>query len=106
VNTTTKEWLEEINLDDLPEPYREMSKAIGIKPTLEIARLYQGTGFYLPKLDSVINKIRDKKIKEEFDGKNYKDLAIKYGLTDRWVRQIVDSDIVDNQVSLFDKAVV
>lgn len=99
------EWYEEINTDELPEPYREISKAIGMKHTIELAKLYQGTGFYLPKLDSVLNKIRDRKIKTEFNGGNYKELAIKYRLTERWIRQIVDSsEVVENQITLFDIA--
>jgi Mor family transcriptional regulator len=99
------EWYEEINPDELPEPYKDMAKVIGMKHTIDLAKMYQGTGFYLPKLDSVLNRIRDKKIKSEFNGGNYKELAIRYGLTERWVRQIVDtSEVIDNQLNLFDIA--
>ncbi len=96
------EWYDEISADELPEPYKEIAKAIGMKHTIELAKLYQGTGFYLPKLDGVLNKIRDKKIKNEFNGSNYKELAIKYNLTERWIRQIVDnSNPVENQMTIF-----
>ena len=30
-----------------------------------------------------------KVLKEEFDGSNYKELALKYGLTETWIRNIV-----------------
>jgi Mor family transcriptional regulator len=57
---------------------------------------------YLPKLDALIRKIRDEKIRNEFNGGNYRELAIKYKLTEVWVRQIVDEKIDSNQLTLFE----
>jgi Mor family transcriptional regulator len=95
-------WYEEIDASELPEPYHEMSMAIGIQHTLEIAKLYQGTGMYLPRLDKTLNKIRDKKMRGEFNGTNYKELAIKYGITERWVREILSNNYDSSQMSIFD----
>ena len=41
------------------------------------------------KIESLEKTVRDELIKEEFDGSNYKELALKYGLTETWIRNIV-----------------
>ncbi|MDP4092582.1 MAG: Mor transcription activator family protein [Bacillota bacterium] len=99
------DWYEEIDPDELTEPYRELSATIGLKNTLKLAEKYQGMALYLPKLDGLIRRLRDEKIRKEFNGGNYRELAIKYKLTEVWIRQIVDDHPVEsNQVTLFEIA--
>lgn len=99
------EWYEEISPDELTEPYKDLARIIGLKNTITIAEKYQGMALYLPKLDGLIRKIRDDKIRKEFNGGNYRELAIKYKLTEVWVRQIVDEKPTEsNQLSLFEMA--
>ena len=50
---------------------------------------WTGTSIYIPKIESLEKTVRDELIKEEFDGSNYKELALKYGLTETWIRNIV-----------------
>jgi Mor family transcriptional regulator len=95
-------WSELIDPKELPEPYNYMVTLIGIENTLKIANMYQGTGLYLPKLDSVLTKIRDRNIRKEFNGYNYRELAHKYNLTERWIRELILADHDINQISLFD----
>lgn len=95
-------WIKELKPEDLPDPYRSLCEMIGLDNALKLADKYQGTAIYLPKLDAAIRKIRDDKIKEEFDGGNYRELARKYGLTEVWVRQLINTDTDTNQVSLLD----
>ena len=49
------------------------------------------------------------RIREEFDGSNYKELAMRYGLTETWIRSIVLDKIreirekpLEGQMSIFD----
>lgn len=99
------DWYEEINPDELTEPYKELARVIGLKNTIKIAEKYQGMALYLPKLDALIRRIRDDRIRTEFNGGNYRELAIKYKLTEVWVRQIVDEKPIEsNQLSLFEMA--
>lgn len=84
-----EQWLNEVDAGDLPEPYRELAEMIGLDNVLKIADKFQGTAMYLPKLDAAIRKIRDEKIRQDFKGSNYKELARKYGLTEIWIRQII-----------------
>lgn len=98
------EWLDEINPDELPEPYRDISKMIGLRNTLKLADKYQGTAIYLPKLDALVRRARDERIRAEFNGGNYRALARKYGLTETWVRQVIAEGLNadKNQISMFE----
>ncbi len=99
------DWYDEIKPDELTDPYRELATIIGLKNTIKVAEKYQGMALYLPKLDGLIRKIRDEKIRAEFNGGNYRELAIKYRLTEVWVRQIVDEKSANaNQLTLFEIA--
>jgi len=92
----------EIKSEELPEPYRTISENIGVINTLKLARLYQGTGVYLPKLDNSLRRIRDDKIRKEFNGGNYKELAHKFKLTESWVREIINANRNLDQISMFE----
>ncbi len=82
-------WINEIDPEELPEPYKTIAEEIGIKGALVLADMYQGTYTYLPKLDDVLVHTRNRKIKKEFNGYNYKELALKYKLSENWIRKIV-----------------
>ena len=58
-------------------------------------------GVYFPKLDSALAEIRNQRIRAEFDGYNQKTLAIKYGITERWVYEIVGREEDESQVRFF-----
>ncbi len=95
-----QDWLKDINFEELPEPYKTIAYKTGIKNVFILAEMYQGTHIYLPKLDNVIKSIRDKKIRQEFRGYNYKELAIKYKLTEIWIRQIVSEERHPDQITM------
>ncbi|MEG0766647.1 MAG: Mor transcription activator family protein [Clostridia bacterium] len=82
-----------------------MIDAIGLEPFLHLVQTHGGTYFYIPKSDVVLRRIRDEKIKAEFDGSNYKSLAVKFNLTEISIRRIVESNKnrpLDGQMSLLD----
>lgn len=91
-----EQWIADIDPDELPEPYRKLSGVIGLEQTLRLANEFQGASIYFPKLDNTLKSIRDKKIRDEFNGANYRELAHKYGLTVSWVRSIVSSNPLAN----------
>jgi len=98
-----KEWYEEISPERLPETYKHIVAAIGLKATIQLAQKFQGTPLYLPKLDDTLREIRDEKIRKEFNGSNYGELAVKYKLTEVWIREIIDKRPAEsNQISLFE----
>lgn len=96
-------WIDELTADDLPEPYRQIAQLIGVKNTVSLADALGGTHIYLPKVESALRSLRDRKIRQEFTGYNYRELAHKYDLTEKWVRAIVAEDATNpDQVDIFD----
>ncbi|WP_206460651.1 Mor transcription activator family protein [Anaerovorax sp. IOR16] len=101
-----EKWIEELTVDMLPEFYQQVVSIIGVDNFLNLCKEIGGTNMYIPKLDSVIRPIRDKKIRKEFNGANYKDLAIKYNLCERWVRDIINPKECEGQINLFEMQAV
>ena len=85
----------EVYLDDeqLPEPYSEIQHIVEKEKLLEIAKIFGGSKIYFPKLKTITKPQRDRKIIEEFNGYNTRELAIKYDLTENWIRQICKEKI-------------
>jgi len=101
------DWLSEIaaeiKIDSLPGAYQEVAQVFGVEGVLKLSRHVGGMRFYFPKLDSLIRDKRDEHIRKEFTGFNHRDLARKYGLSETWIRDIVQARPVrENQQSLFD----
>nr|DAZ25998.1 MAG TPA: Mor transcription activator family [Caudoviricetes sp.] len=100
----------ELQLDDLPEPYRTIAEICGVEDTIQLAKIFSGEQVYFPKYDTVYRPLRDKKIIEEFDGYNFKRLAKKYGLTENAIRKICADNIntqrnkpLEGQTTIFDE---
>jgi len=107
------------NIEKLPELLRQIVNSLGIETALKVLEILAGEKVYFPKLDSVLNSIRDMMIKQEFEGSNYKELALKYNLSTRKIREIIKEDIepllidprlleekemlIDTNCSLFDR---
>ena len=78
-----------IELSMLPEEYQDAAEIIGIDSFLKLCHYYGGTNLYIPKRDRVMRHFRDIKIKQEFNGGNYKELSVKYKLSESYVRKII-----------------
>lgn len=70
--------------------------------SLKLAEVVGGTTVYIPKPESVTRPVRDARIKEEFNGYNHPELARKYNVTERWVRQLCGDGKLEGQLELFD----
>lgn len=89
------QWIEKlipnITIESLPESYQEVARIIGIDNAIKLSQYLGGLGYYFPKLDSMLRQTRDELIRKEFTGFNHRDLARKYGLTEVWIREIVQT---------------
>lgn len=95
-------WVNDITPEMLPEPYRRLCGLVGIINIIKLAEVFQGTTVYFPKLDTTLKTIRNIQIRAEFNGGNVTELALKYGLTEVWIRQILQDLIPDSdQGTLF-----
>lgn len=87
----------------LPEGlYRDIAEAIGPENFVKLAEIIGGATVYIPKADSLVRPVRDARIKDEFNGYNHLELAKRYNVTERWVRQICGEGNVEGQLSLLE----
>lgn len=78
---------EELTLEMIPEgTYRSIAEAIGVKNFLIMTEIIGGISTYIPKKESILKPVRDRRIVEGYNGHNQIELAKKYGITERWVR--------------------
>jgi len=95
-------WIDEVSDDLIPEVHKPIVEVIGIRKFIELCEALGGTQAYIPKSDTIVRPIRDRLIREEFNGANYQELAIKYNLSDRWVRAIINPNEVDGQMNMLE----
>lgn len=99
-----------LELEALRGEQRQIAEVIGVENYLKLTREFGGTTIYIAKAEEIVKRNeRDEKIREEFDGSNYAQLAVKYGLTEVWVRNIVSEKAeeirrrpIDGQMNLSD----
>ena len=85
-----------LTLDDLREEQKQIAEVIGVDAYLDLTRAFGGTSIYIAKAEEILKRAdRDRQIREEFNGSNYAQLAIKYGLTEVWIRNIVYDKAVE-----------
>jgi len=81
--------LDYLTKEDLPESLRDVVDVIGLDSVKELIRLAGGSSLYIPSENSVTKPVRNKIIKEAFNG-NYKQLSRKFGISEVQVRNIVN----------------
>lgn len=64
-------------------------RLVGLPAAKKLVEVFGGDVFYFPKVESVIRTARNRRIYKEFTGYNHRELASKYNLTTRYVRDIV-----------------
>lgn len=78
-----------ILLSDIPEEYRDVAKLIGVEPFLRLARLRGGQELYIPKPESLERNARNRRIRAQADGQNFRALAAQFCLSERQIRKII-----------------
>ena len=68
--------------------YRELCELVGLEATLKIYRHFQGQQISFPLRLYHSHLIR-RKIKKEYDGKNIRALAVRYGYSEKTVRRML-----------------
>lgn len=95
----------EIKSKDVPEKYQQLVAAIGFENFLQLSCSFGGTEVYIPKSDMLVKAIRNDRIKQEFNGGNYKELALKYNLSESQIRNIINyCNGIEGQLSLLGEA--
>lgn len=97
--------LDEIAPDDLPAQWQELAASVGLVNLLQLCKLYGGTSLYIPKYDNLIAPAKRRAVAKLFDGKNHKELARRFELSERSVYEIASElSWRKSQISLFPSA--
>lgn len=78
----------------LNSSYSEIANLLGIEAALKLHSQYRGTQIFFP-VELFSREFIVKQIVEEYNGYNVKELATKYGYTEKWIRKIL-KDHIDN----------
>ena len=97
-----------VQYEALSKDRQQVADLIGIENYEKLIEMYGGTWLYIPKPDTFERTDRNKRILDDFDGYNFKQLARKYGLTEVQIRTIVSEKTreirarpLDGQTTLF-----
>ena len=88
------ELMEKLTAEDLPEPYKTIAEFCGIETVVMLAEHFGGSQVTFQKLDTMLYPLKERLIRQEFNGYNYFELMRKYNCSVSWIRKIT-SDITD-----------
>ena len=80
---------------------RDIAEEIGCVNLIKLLDIVNGDTIYLQRADNILRPVRDKRIKAEFNGYNRSELARKYNLSERYMRELCGEELVEGQLSLF-----
>lgn len=72
--------------------YSELAGLLGIEAVLKLHQAYRGTQMFFP-VELFSREFIIKQIVAEYDGYNVRELATKYGYTEKWIRKILKDHI-------------
>ncbi len=81
-----------IKYEQLNGAYSELADILGVDAVIKIHSKYRGTQIFFP-VELFSRDFIAKKITEEYNGHNVRELAIKYGYTEKWIRKIIKENI-------------
>lgn len=99
-----EKWIKELTIDDLnlDEKNKELCETLGLELYFKFIQQYGGCRLYVNMYDEVLKNARNKKIRQEYNRYNVRQLANKYSLTEERIKQIVSDMGMENQISFFD----
>ena len=81
--------LEFLTYSDIPDSVKDVVDVIGIDAFKGLVKLAGGSNLYIPNESNMVKPNRNRRIKEEFKG-SYRDISVKYGISEVQVRNIVN----------------
>ena len=92
--------LEFLTESDVPDSVKDVVDVIGIDAFKDLVKLASGSLLYIPNESNLVNPIRNRRIREEFKG-SYRDISMKYGISEVQVRNIINKEWIDFIIDLF-----
>ena len=79
-----------LKLSDLPPQFENIAERIGLDKAKMLFEEFGGTSVYFPTEKMIYKEARDRKIISQFNGFNHKELAVKYDMSESYVRSIIN----------------
>ena len=93
-----------VSFDQLSGDQRELAEIVGLEAYRKLVANYGGMSIYINKPETILRDLRNIEICNSFNGFNYRELAKKYHLSEKTVREIVsgkETEPLDGQTSFF-----
>ena len=92
--------LEFLTESDVPDSVKDVVDVIGIDAFKDLVKLAGGSLLYIPNESNLVKPIRNRKIRDEFKG-SYRDISMKYAISEVQVRNIINKEWIDFIIDLF-----
>lgn len=79
-----------LKLSDLPPQFENIAMRLGIEKAKWLFEEFGGTSVYFPTEKMIYKDARDREIISQFNGFNHKELAVKYDMSESYVRSIIN----------------
>lgn len=86
----THSLLEQLTVDDIQGESQGIAEAIGMEAYIKLLEYHGGDTVYIPQPDRLAQYVRQRLVRQDFNGFNHKELAKKWGLTVRSIYMIVE----------------
>ena len=83
-----KETREDLCMKEISDVFAAIIDEIGLQNALKISRIAGGSNLYIPLEKTIERPYRNYRIRKEFNGYNYRMLAVKYKLSESSIREI------------------
>ncbi|MGL5328421.1 MAG: Mor transcription activator family protein [Peptostreptococcaceae bacterium] len=80
----------ELKISDLPPQFENIASELGIDKVKALFKEFGGTSVYFPTEKMIYKCARDRDIIANYNGFNHKELAIKYNMSESYVRAIIN----------------
>ena len=81
--------LEHLSINDIPDSIKDVVDVIGMDAFKSLVKLVGGSNLYVPNESSLVKGVRNRMIRESFDG-DYKKISRRFGISTVQVRNIVN----------------
>lgn len=82
---------DKLKSEHLNGSYAEIATLLGVEAAMKLHSRYRGTQVSFP-VELVSREYIFQQITDEYNGYNTRELAVKYGYTEKWIRKILKSN--------------